>query len=515
MKTNNDDLNLGMFKAFDIRTIEYKLTEKNAVRLLKSIYRYFTEIVGAESVVLGRDARLGVPYLMQSAIDIFSFYGMNVIVNPLQISTCQFYYSCMNNTKSAGIMFTASHNPKNYVGLKIMIPGVQAIAMGTGPGNGIESIKNFYIENKNIKIPINKGKIFVRRYLDSYIDYSLKLAKFKKDQLKGLSVIGDFFSGSAGTEIIEALEYCGAEYHPIRLIPNGLFPLGDPNPIMNGALDNTIKEMKKNNYDVAFAYDGDGDRMDVIEKRGCKLAPSFNFASILPKLKESYSNYFSKISVFSDVKVHPLAQSLQNKYAKVSIIRNGHSFIKDAMRKNQKNGYIAGCEESAHYYLNLPYDINDFSKGFAAVENTLYFTLISSEIRLKKPDVIRKMLEIQSETTRINEWPVHFSNEKTMQKALMEVENHFRAENYEIFDTSIEGRYLDSKIMRIGIPKEIDSNTNFSNPWLQISQRISRSEDNIARWEVTGSKNYNVELVSKEINDILKKYLDESSAEFI
>ncbi len=73
-----------------------------------------------ESVVLGHDARLDVPALLEEGISLFPLYGINIVVNPLTISIPQFYYGAKQNRLSAGIMLTESHNPGNYVGIKII-----------------------------------------------------------------------------------------------------------------------------------------------------------------------------------------------------------------------------------------------------------------------------------------------------------------------------------------------------------------------------------------------------------
>ncbi|MGX8678296.1 MAG: hypothetical protein ACQGQO_04225 [Sphaerochaetaceae bacterium] len=509
MKTQ--ELDLGMFKAFDIRTRDELLPDQNASRLMEALAFYFLAKPRCSSVVLGRDARLGVPHLMQMAADIFTSYGIDVILNPLQISTCQFYYSCMQNPGSAGIMFTASHNPGSYVGLKIVIPPMIPLSLG----NGIEDIRQLYKEGRKPSTAASHGRIIIARYLDSFIDYSLSLAGVKKDSLKSLSLCLDFLSGAAGTEITEALQFAGASVLPRNLIPDGRFPSGDPNPIVISSIKPAWEAIKNGSFDFGLAFDGDGDRMDFITGRGEQLAPSFNFSIILPRLTKLFRPLFPRCSVYSDVKVNPLALSLQAAAADVQIIRNGHSFIKEALRERQKEGCIAACEESAHYYMNFPYDINDFSKGFAAAENTLFFALLTSRSFSENPEAYSLAKSQQDHTFRAREWPVHFNEKADMERALADVKAGFSSRGLAIFEKTADGRSLDSVLMRSGIPEIITEGTDLSGSWYQVVQRISRSEDNIARWEVTGSSQDMVDEARIAICKVIDSYADSGKAQYV
>lgn len=500
-------MNLEMFKAFDIRTREELLGDDEARRLMDAIAYYLENVIGCSSIVLGRDARLGVPRLMQMACDVLPMYGIDVILNPLQISTCQFYFSCMQNPHSAGIMFTASHNPGCYIGLKIMVPRMIPLSMDNGPMGGISGLRQLFIEGRKPAITSGRGKIIVHRYLDQYLSYSLGLADIGKDSLFGLNLCMDFLSGAAGTEVMEAFSYAGVRIDAQNLVPDGRFPKGDPNPIVVSSIQPTWNLIRNGSYDFGLAFDGDGDRMDFITGRGEQLAPSFNFAIILPHLVKLFSPLFPRCSIYSDVKVNPLAQAIQARYADVGIIRNGHSFIKEALREKANQGFLAACEESAHYYLNFPYDLNDFSKGLASAENTLFFALLTAKAFTEAPKEYEKAMEIQGRTFRAREWPVQFKSDELMEQALKAVRTACVGEGMNAMENTPDGRSLDSTLMRKGIPAMIFKDTDFSGDWIQIVQRISRSEDKIARWEVTGSSPDGVEEARTKICSILQEYL--------
>lgn len=489
-----DELNLSMFKSSDIRTKEENLNPVITRRLLGSVAFYLKEIVHCDTIVLAHDARLGVPALMQQALDLYPNFGLNLIVNPLQSSTPQFYFACMQNPKACGIMFTASHNSAAYVGMKLLIPPMIPLAENNGPEGGLCKIKELYLENNSPKPVATKGKITVRRYLDHYIDYSLKLSKLQANSLNGLNILCDFLSGAAGTEVTEALAYCGANVMPLHIVPDGRFPVGDPNPIILTSITEAQKRMKQESYDFGLLFDGDGDRMDLMTRDSQQLSPSFNFGVILPEIMKTYG----KISVLVDAKVNPYAQAhLANCAKEVGLVKNGHSHIKKALFENRELGYYAACEESGHYYLNFPYNPKDFQAGFAATENTLYFALLTARMQQEKPEAYKTAFELQEKTIREREWTKHFNSKEEALAVMKEIEKTFTKLGATYFDKDFLGKNLEAALMRYNTPRLDES-------WYQVFQRLSQSEDNVVRWEITGSDKNKVRQ-AKEIIDQISK----------
>ncbi|QTQ12759.1 phosphoglucomutase [Treponema parvum] len=522
----NFDLNLSMFKAYDIRTRSGKMTSEVSERLLKAAGRYFKDDLKVSSVVLGRDARLAAPGLLQEASDLFTSIGLDVILNPLQISTCQFYFSCMKHRKSAAIMFTASHNPGEYIGLKLMAPDMFTLATDCGPKGGIRCIKEYYVENKEISPSKQKGKVIVSRVMDEFIDYSMRFAGVEKDSLNGVPVLVDFLSGAAGCEIVEALTYAGCSVTPRNIVPNGYFPNGDPNPIIISSIKPTWDIMKKGGYDFGFCYDGDGDRLDIMNRDGEQLAPAFNMTLLAPKFKEIYrpvfeSGFFEGSTynphLYSDVKANPLSMYDQCREGfNVHIIRNGHSFIKEALRTNLKRQYIVASEESAHYYLNQPFDLNDYSKGFAATENTLLFTLLTANMWAKYPEKYEKIYERQKDIFRIREWPCHFLDESKEESIMDDVENAMKDKfGVTVIKFMEDKSSLDATLMRYGLPEVITKDTDMSKPWFQVAQRISRSEEGMTRWEIVANNKEMCDAANALVRSISDKYVNAKFAEYV
>ena len=120
-------------------------------------------------------------------------------------------------------MFTASHNPGEYIGLKLIAPPLQALALGAGPKGGITAIRDFYVAGSNKSSVKTRGRVHIRRYLDRFIEYSRSLAGVDDTSLKGVPIMVDFLCGAAGTEVAEALIRSGADLTVRNLVPDGTF----------------------------------------------------------------------------------------------------------------------------------------------------------------------------------------------------------------------------------------------------------------------------------------------------
>lgn len=521
------ELNLGMFKAYDIRTKSSRLTSELIRRLMAAIGRYSLEVLGTRRIMLGRDGRIAAPPLMEAALELLPDLGIDVLVNPLPISTCQFYFSHMKNPDCAAVMLTASHNPGEYIGLKLMAPGMKTLAMDSGPRGGITGILAYYLEGLPVPgRPAHRGKVEVRHYLEPFVEYSLRLAGVGRGGLDGVPILGDFLGGTAGVEVAEAFGYAGADLAMRNLVPDGRFPAGDPNPGVAKSIGPTKELIARGGYLCGLCFDGDGDRMDILDAKGEQLSPSFNLSVLLPDILEIFKKAYERgvfgraapwrPRIYADVKTNPPALQAQIRQGlDVAIIRNGHSFIKEALRGGFAQQYLAASEESAHYYMNFPLDLEDFGAGFAATENTLFFSLLSARIWAEDPGRYERAIAAQSGLVRQREWPCHFKDEVSLERSLAEVENEFARRGLLIMKTMEDGRSLDATLMRSGLPEVLDSNSDLSAPWYQVAQRNTRSEEGIARWEVVANSEKDCRDAVALIRGITDGYVARGLAEYL
>ncbi len=311
-----------------------------------------------------------------------------------------------------------------------------------------------------------------------------------------MPILGDFLGGTAGVEVAEAFGYAGADLAMRNLVPTAVSRRGsNPGWRRHWARKELIAQ---GGYLCGLCFDGDGDRMDILDAKGEQLSPSFNLSVLLPDILEIFKKAYERgvfgraapwrPRIYADVKTNPPALQAQVRQGlDVAIIRNGHSFIKEALRGGFAQQYLAASEESAHYYMNFPLDLEDFGAGFAATENTLFFSLLSARIWAEDPGRYERAIAAQSGLVRQREWPCHFKDEVSLERSLAEVENEFARRGLLIMKTMEDGRSLDATLMRSGLPEVLDSNSDLSAPWYQVAQRNTRSEEGIARWEVVAN----------------------------
>lgn len=509
-----DSLNLTMFKQYDIRTRQNALTAEVKERLYNAIAVYFRDYVRVKMVVIGRDARLYAPELAQDLTDVLRMAGLAVLINPLPISTCQFYYACMQNRTCAGVMVTASHNPADYIGMKLVGQDVEPIALGSGPAGGIEKVKDLYLANAKVQ-GAARGKIWVINYMDRYIDYCMKLAGVGEGSLKGNRVMLEFLNGSAGTEVVLAFQRAGAEVEVRNLVPDGFFRMGDPNPVIESSIAPARESMREGNFDFGFCFDGDGDRVDMMAGDGQRILPSLNMSIIVKKMLDIFKGRMT--DVYADVKALPVSLcEIAKSTVNVHIIRNGHSFIKTKLRENCKNGFFAAVEESAHYYVNYPYDLEDFSKGFAASEASVFIALLSARCFRESPAMYERARLVQSGVFRLGEWQMRCeAAPERMPQLMAAVAENLRGAGAKIVRAMDDGSDLDAYLCRFNLPERFGSDVCLDGrEWAQVALRISRSEEALCRFDVVGGDQAVCERCNALVREITDAYVAQGLAHY-
>lgn len=489
-----------MFKAHDIRAKSDRLTVEIQRSLYSAITCYVQKSLKCKSVVICRDARLSAPEIAQGLCSYLTSFGIDVFLNPLPVSTCQFYFSCMQHPDSAGLMVTASHNPGNYIGIKIVGKKLEPISFDEGPDGGIARIKENYCQ-KAVPIKGANGKCTVINYLDRYIDYTMQLSKVEPGSLAGMKFLLEFFGGSAGAELALAFQKAGANIVCRNIIPDGFFRQGDPNPIIESSIAPARNEMKNGDFDMGFCFDGDGDRLDLMFSDGKQIIPGLNMSVIAPYVMDIYEG--RKTGFYVDPKTNPVSiVRLEQAGCNVKLIKNGHSSIKAKLKEN--SSFFGAVEESAHYYLNLPYDISDYSKGFAQTESSLFFALLCAKCMKEKPELYKEIKKIQNSVFRVREWSLNCENNpESIPVIASEVISRMEKLGALVIEKMDDGTPLEATLMRFNIPGEITKGTDVSD-WAQVSQRISASEDGVIKWEICSANKETCQALFKEIKACYK-----------
>lgn len=491
------DLNLTMFKAYDIRTPSDRLTDELAERLARAEAVYFRDTLGAPGVVVAHDARLAGPRYLEIGAEAFAQAGLDVVVLPGVCSTSQFYFAAMRHPELAAVMFGASHNPARDTGQKILGPGVIPIAEGIGPEGGLDRIKALYIEGAACRAA-DVGSTWAYEPTPEYIAYSLRLAGVEPGMLSGMRVFHDYLHGAAGREMMLGFGAAGAELIPLHYEADGLFPLGDPNPVKQDVIAAGLARLKASGCVLGTFFDGDGDRIDIYRGDGTYVSSSFVYAGILPLIRRRFQG--EGFGVYADLKSNPLAViEMARTGVHVHVIRNGHSQIKNALAQDPM--HFGAVEESAHFYEAFYLDGRRY-----CTENTLYIALLVANAWRENPGRFEELIEVQSRTAREREWGYKFPSDDQRAAALRAVEERFAELGAVAMTHMANGEALDATLMRRGIPFEVDAETRLEPGWLQVCHRVSQSEAHLARWEVVAETAEIAADAKREIEAITRRY---------
>ncbi|GIK41468.1 MAG: phosphomannomutase [Chloroflexota bacterium] len=356
----------GMFKAYDIRGIyPTELNEASAY----AIGRAFATLLKVDTVIVGRDMRLSGPQLFDAVTRGLLDQGTDVI-NIGMVSTDQFYFACAT-LNQAGMMVTASHNPAQYNGFK-MVKKMPYLLSGE---EGIQDLRRI-IENDAFARPSRRGKMTDRDLSEDFVNYVLGL--IDANALAPLKVIADTGNGMVGPilkrvyERLPSVTLTGMYLDPDGSLPNhGLDPLQPENRA------ELQRRIPGEGADVGFAFDGDGDRFFTIDDRGEFVSGDFMTALMGQYFLEKYPG----ANILYDVRASWAVPDLISAAGGVPLMeRVGHAFIKARMAK--ENAVFAG-EVTGHYYF----------KDFFFADSGIIPSLVILEMLSKKKARLSDLLK--------------------------------------------------------------------------------------------------------------------------
>jgi phosphomannomutase len=387
-----------IFKAYDVRGIYGKnLTEDVAYK----IGRAFVHFLECKDVIIGTDMRLSSPRLSKAFMKGVTEQGANAILIG-KVCTDAVYFASGFLSRPAA-MFTASHNPPQYNGMKFCRENAIPINQDTG----LREIKTIIEKERYNKIK-KFGKIIKKDILKQYVKHVKKFIDIKK--LRKLKVAVDAGNGMAGKVI--PLVYSGL---PIKIVPlyfklDGTFPNHPADPSKYENLAELQKIVKEENCDFGMAFDGDADRIFFIDENGNVVNSSLISSLIIKNILRKYPQ--QKI-IYNIVCSHIVPETIKL-YKGIPIIeRVGHSFIKETMRKTKA---IFACEHSAHYYYKNNY----------RADSGIITSLIVSEIVSKENKKLSELLDEFRKYYTIEETNVDVSNKN---KKLKEIELIYQKQN--------------------------------------------------------------------------------------
>ena len=320
-----------IFKAYDIRGVVEQDLTPNTVKLIGLAIGSESIAKGERGVVVGRDGRLSGPDLMNSLKEGLKQSGCH-IVDIGMVPTPLVYFGTYTKAATSGVMITGSHNPPEYNGFKIMIAGETLSG---------ERIQELYERINNNNFTVGHGTSTKVDIEQDYID-TIK-SDIKLD--KKLHIVVDCGNGVAGNLAPKLFEQLGAKVTKLFCLIDGNFPNHHPDPSKPKNLIDVTQEVKDTGADMGFAFDGDGDRLGLIDNNGNVIWADRQM--ILYSRDILKRNNGAKI-VF-DVKCSSLLPKDISEHGGQPIMsRTGHSFIK---AKLKETGAALGGEMSGHIFF--------------------------------------------------------------------------------------------------------------------------------------------------------------------
>ena len=326
------------FKAYDVRGVyPTEVNEELAYR----VGRIFSAMFAAETVVVGHDIRLSGRALVDALTEGLRHGGTKVI-DIGQCGTEMIYFATAHLEADGGIMVTASHNPKEYNGMKLVRKGARPISGDTG----LKEIGEMAVASNFVHAQVagkTLGELEKVDIVPAYIEHLLTYVD--KSALKPIKIVANPGNGGAGPIMKELAKHLPFEFVSIFDEPDGSFPNGVPNPILMPNREATAKVVRETGADLGIAWDGDFDRCFLFDENA-EFIEGYYIVGLLAEvflLKEPGAK------IMYDPRLTWNTEAILERDGGVPVrCKSGHAFMKECMRQNE---VLYGGEMSAHHYF--------------------------------------------------------------------------------------------------------------------------------------------------------------------
>ena len=326
-----------VIKAYDVRGVVGEQIDEEFVREVGASFARLLRSEGsADRVVIGHDMRASSPSLSQAFADGVTAQGLDVVLIGLA-STDQLYFAS-GLLDAPGAMFTASHNPAKYNGIKLCRAGAKPVGQDTG----LAQISADLVEG----VPAydgERGSITEQDVLEDYASFVRGLVDLA--EMRPLKVAVDAGNGMGGHTVPAVFGALPVDLVPLYFELDGTFPNHEANPLDPANLVDLQQLVRESGADVGLAFDGDADRCFVVDERGEPVTPSAVTALVAARelAKEPGSTIIHNL-----ITSRVVPELVAEQGGKPVRTRVGHSFIKQQMAET---GAVFGGEHSAHYYF--------------------------------------------------------------------------------------------------------------------------------------------------------------------
>ncbi len=326
-----------IFKAYDIRgLVDSEITPDFTFATGVAFARFLQQEREPGSVVIGEDMRPSSPFLADAFSAGVTSQGLDV--NRIGLASTDMLYFASGKLNLPGAMFTASHNPAEYNGIKMCLSGARPI----GKESGLLTIENFVRQGSPMFIR-SMGLEKEVKMLTEYVDYLLSLVDMS--EMRRLKIVVDAGNGMAGYTAPAIFERLNVELIPMYFELDGTFPNHEANPIDPKNLRDLQKAVKKHNADLGLAFDGDADRCFLVDENGETVNPSD--LTCLVAARELARVPGSTI-IYNLISSRAVLEVIEENSGAGLRSRVGHSFIKKMMADS---GAVFGGEHSGHFYF--------------------------------------------------------------------------------------------------------------------------------------------------------------------
>jgi len=338
------DIPPGIFKSYDIRAIyPDEINEEKLKIIVLAIYKFFQQDRDEDlTVVVGTDMRTSSPSLTKVAIDTLVELGANVIDIGI-VSTPSFYFAVDHYDYEFGMQITASHNPSQYNGIKMVKKGEHGL-IKIGKSTGMETIKEYALSG-NVAKPSGKSGSVTKKdgILEDEVKNSLKIAG--DPQIKRFKIVADP-ANAMGSQYIDALfSHIPQDLVKMNWELDGTFPAHQPDPLQAETLVDLQKKVVEEKADFGLAPDGDGDRLFFIDEKGNVVPPTIITSIVVTDLLKEHPGD----TIYVDIRYLLTPKKIiEENGGRMVVTKVGHAFITEAM--NDSHGIFAG-ESSAHYFF--------------------------------------------------------------------------------------------------------------------------------------------------------------------
>ena len=333
-KDKSMDFDTTIFKAYDIRgTIPDQLNPDLAYRIGNALADYLKPTM----IAVGKDMRTSSEELFEALASGINDAGVDVVDLGL-ISTDGLYFAVGKFGYDGGVMITASHNPKEYNGFKIC----RKEALPLSGQEGLDKIKEAVINDVVVKSP-HRGNIQRRDISEAYAAHCLSFIDI--NLIKPFKVVVDAGNGMAGKTLPPVFEKLPIEVIPLFFELDGSFPNHPASPIELENLVALQKKIAEEKADFGAAFDGDADRMFLVDRDGNQVGGDMTMAMVADNLLEKYPGETILYNIICSKAVPELVDRKGGKAVKTRV---GHAFIKPLMKKHNA---VFGGEHSGHFYF--------------------------------------------------------------------------------------------------------------------------------------------------------------------